>query len=63
MLDGELMCREHDTTSELSNRYTELLHTHFKHSVLDSLPDWLQNMDDSYGDGLSMGTYFDPMWV
>lgn len=38
-------------------RYTELLHTHFQHSVLDSLPDWLQRMDDTYGDGLSMGIY------
>jgi hypothetical protein len=35
--------------------YTELLHTHFQHSVLDSLPEWLRKMDDSYGDGLSMG--------
>lgn len=43
---------------ELSHaeRYTELLHTHFQHSVLDSLPDWLRKMDDSYGDGLSMVT-------
>ncbi|GFZ50848.1 hypothetical protein JCM24511_08606 [Saitozyma sp. JCM 24511] len=42
--------------AELSHakRYTELLHTHFQHSVLDSLPEWLRKMDDSYGDGLSM---------
>lgn len=38
------------------DRYTELLHTHFQHSVLDSLPEWLSKMDDTYGDGLSMGT-------
>lgn len=36
-------------------RYTELVHTHFQHSVLDSLPEWLRKMDDTYGDGLSMG--------
>ncbi|WWC63423.1 uncharacterized protein I303_106025 [Kwoniella dejecticola CBS 10117] len=42
--------------AELSHarRYTELLHTHFQHSVLDSLPEWLRKMDDTYGDGLSM---------
>ncbi|OCF32764.1 hypothetical protein I317_02129 [Kwoniella heveanensis CBS 569] len=42
--------------AELSHaqRYTELLHTHFQHSVLDSLPEWLRGMDDTYGDGLSM---------
>jgi GINS complex subunit 4 len=34
--------------TSLSNfgRYTDLLHTHYKHSVLDSLPEWLRNMDD-----------------
>ncbi|WWD19190.1 hypothetical protein CI109_103648 [Kwoniella shandongensis] len=44
--------------AELSHarRYTDLLHTHFQHSVLDSLPEWLRKMDDSYGDGLSMVT-------
>ncbi|KAK4687011.1 GINS complex subunit 4, partial [Tremellales sp. Uapishka_1] len=44
--------------AELSHatRYTELLHTHFKHSVLDSLPEWLQKLDDKYGDGLSMSS-------
>ncbi|WRT68534.1 uncharacterized protein IL334_005511 [Kwoniella shivajii] len=44
--------------AELSHakRYTELLHTHFQHSVLDSLPVWLRKMDDAYGDGLSMVT-------
>ncbi|OCF57572.1 hypothetical protein L486_05031 [Kwoniella mangroviensis CBS 10435] len=42
--------------AELSHarRYTELLHTHFQHSALDSLPEWLRKMDDTYGDGLSM---------
>ncbi|WWC71449.1 uncharacterized protein I206_105405 [Kwoniella pini CBS 10737] len=42
--------------AELSHakRYTDLLHTHFEHSVLDSLPEWLRKMDDTYGDGLSM---------
>ncbi|WVR09486.1 hypothetical protein IAU60_006554 [Kwoniella sp. DSM 27419] len=42
--------------AELSHaqRYTELIHTHFQHSVLDSLPEWLRKMNDSYGDGLSM---------
>ena len=44
--------------NELISRYTELLHTHFGHSVLDSLPEWLQNMDDSYGDGLSMSELY-----
>ncbi|ORY35645.1 hypothetical protein BCR39DRAFT_511283 [Naematelia encephala] len=39
-----------------AKRYTELLHTHFQHSVLDSLPEWLRKMDDTYGDGLSMVT-------
>ncbi|KAK8854666.1 hypothetical protein IAR55_003405 [Kwoniella newhampshirensis] len=44
--------------AELSHarRYTELLHTHYQHSVLDSLPEWLRKMDDTYGDGLSMVT-------
>ncbi|WVW85482.1 hypothetical protein I302_107520 [Kwoniella bestiolae CBS 10118] len=42
--------------AELSHarRYTDLLHTHFQHSALDSLPEWLRKMDDTYGDGLSM---------
>lgn len=38
------------------DRYTELIHNHFQHSVLDSLPEWLRKMDDTYGDGLSMGS-------
>lgn len=37
-----------------AQRYTDLLHAHFQHSVLDSLPEWLRKMDDTYGDGLSM---------
>ena len=37
------------------SRYTELIHNHFQHSVLESLPEWLRKMDDTYGDGLSMG--------
>lgn len=40
-----------------ARRYTELLHTHFSHSVLDSLPDWLQRMDDKGNDGVSMGRW------
>ncbi|KAI9637570.1 uncharacterized protein MKK02DRAFT_23629 [Dioszegia hungarica] len=42
--------------AELSHarRYTELLHTHFQHSVLDSLPEWLRKMDETSSDGLSM---------
>lgn len=47
--------RKLDTDPVLLRSYTELLHTHFQHSVLDSLPEWLRKMDDSYGDGLSMG--------
>ncbi|EIW68284.1 hypothetical protein TREMEDRAFT_16645, partial [Tremella mesenterica DSM 1558] len=48
--------------AELSHaqRYTELLHTHYSHSVLDSLPEWLRKMDDTYGDGLSMVTRPNP---
>jgi len=41
-------------------RYTELIHNHYQHSVLDSLPEWLRKMDDTYGDGLSMGMSFPP---
>ncbi|WVO14397.1 hypothetical protein L204_102030 [Cryptococcus depauperatus] len=42
--------------AELSHaqRYTELLHTHFQHSVLDSLPETFRRLDEAYGDGLSM---------
>lgn len=43
------------------DRYTELVHTHFQHSVLDSLPEWLRKMDDTYGDGLSMGQSWCPV--
>jgi hypothetical protein len=43
---------------KLIDRYTELIHNHFQHSVLDSLPEWLRKMDDTYGDGLSMGMSF-----
>jgi len=42
------------------DRYTELIHNHFQHSVLDSLPEWLRKMDDTYGDGLSMGMSLPP---
>ena len=38
-----------------AKRYAELLHTHYQHSALDSLPEWLRGLDDAYGDGLSMG--------
>jgi GINS complex subunit 4 len=37
-------------------KYTELVASHFQHSVLDSLPEWLRNMDDS-NNGVSMGEY------
>ncbi|OXG78873.1 hypothetical protein C349_04630 [Cryptococcus neoformans var. grubii Br795] len=44
--------------AELSHaqRYTELLHTHFQHSVLDSLPESFRRLDETYGDGTSMVT-------
>jgi GINS complex subunit 4 len=45
------------------DRYTELIHNHFQHSVLDSLPEWLRKMDDTYGDGLSMGTLYPPLLI
>lgn len=38
-----------------AKRYAELLATHFTHSVLDSLPEWLRRMDDKSNDGVSMG--------
>ncbi|WVQ71977.1 hypothetical protein IAR50_001520 [Cryptococcus sp. DSM 104548] len=43
---------------ELSHaeRYTELLHTHFQHSVLDSLPESFRRLDESFPDGTSMIT-------
>lgn len=39
------------------NRYTELLHTHYKSSVLDSLPEWLRNMDDKTSNTADMGMF------
>ncbi|TYJ58032.1 hypothetical protein B9479_001125 [Cryptococcus floricola] len=43
---------------ELSHaeRYTELLHTHFQHSVLDSLPESFRRLDENFPDGTSMIT-------
>ncbi|WVQ81818.1 hypothetical protein IAT38_003945 [Cryptococcus sp. DSM 104549] len=37
-----------------ARRYTELLHTHFQHSVLESLPEKMRRMDESFNDGVSM---------
>lgn len=42
------------------NRYTELLHTHYKSSVLDSLPEWLRNMDDKTSNTADMGMLSPP---
>ncbi|KAL7422482.1 GINS complex subunit [Cryptotrichosporon argae] len=39
-----------------ARRYTELVHAHFQSSVLDSLPEFLRRMDETYNDGTSMVT-------
>ena len=41
------------------HRYTDLLHTHYKSSVLDSLPEWLRNMDDKTSGSTDMGEFYD----
>jgi len=47
------------SAAELSHaeRYAKLIATHFQHSVLDSLPEWLRRMDDTNNDGVSMGGF------
>ncbi|KAL1413039.1 GINS complex subunit [Vanrija albida] len=39
-----------------AHKYADLLGAHYAHSVLDSLPEWLRRVDESYGDGVSMVT-------
>lgn len=43
-----------------AERYAALLDTHFKTSVLDSLPTWLQGTEDQGNDGTSMVPKPDP---
>lgn len=39
-----------------AHKYAQLVEQHYAHSVLDSLPEWLRRTDETYGDGVSMGT-------
>lgn len=38
-----------------AQRYTELLHAHYQHSVLDSLPEGLRSMTEPSNDQMSIG--------
>lgn len=57
MLKGMLpLLMNIDYSHSHNSRYTELLHAHFDHSVLDSLPERQRGKNDADNDGSSMGT-------